>query len=48
MQGYVSQSEMWGAAERLKKVSRGKDIVILHLGDHDPSGKDMSRVLLIG
>jgi hypothetical protein len=41
--GYVSQSEMWGAAERLKKVSRGKDIVILHLGDHDPSGKDMSR-----
>ena len=42
--GYVSQSEMWGAAERLKRRQKdGKEIVILHLGDHDPSGKDMSR-----
>jgi len=42
--GYVSQSEMWGAARRLKKhQDQGQQIVLLHLGDHDPSGKDMSR-----
>ncbi len=43
--GYVSQSEMWSAAERLKRKQKigGKNIVLLHLGDHDPSGKDMSR-----
>ena len=42
--GYVSQSEMWQAAQRLKKyASQGKNIVLLHLGDHDPSGIDMSR-----
>lgn len=42
--GYVSQSEMWGAARRLRqKNEAGKHIVLLHLGDHDPSGKDMSR-----
>lgn len=42
--GYVSQSEMWGAAQRLLRYKKtGKDIVLLHLGDHDPSGIDMSR-----
>lgn len=42
--GYVSQSEMWSAALRLQRRQRqGKHIVLLHLGDHDPSGKDMSR-----
>lgn len=42
--GYVSQSEMWSAAERLRNhVVLGQHIVLLHLGDHDPSGKDMSR-----
>lgn len=43
--GYVSQSEMWEAAQRLKKMSGGslREPVILHLGDHDPSGQDMSR-----
>jgi hypothetical protein len=42
--GYVSQSEMWRAAQRLgDKISDGKRVVILHLGDHDPSGIDMSR-----
>lgn len=42
--GYVSQSEMWEAARRLKRRSdQGQHIVLLHLGDHDPSGKDMSR-----
>lgn len=42
--GYVSQSEMWSASQRLKaKQECGKYCVILHLGDHDPSGIDMSR-----
>ena len=42
--GYVSQSEMWGAARRLKRrQDNGQHIILLHLGDHDPSGKDMSR-----
>jgi hypothetical protein len=42
--GYVSQSELWGAARRLKAVeSYGRRPVVLHLGDHDPSGIDMSR-----
>lgn len=42
--GYVSQSEMWSAAGRLKRrCESGQNIVLLHLGDHDPSGKDMSR-----
>lgn len=45
--GYVSQSEMWEAARRLYHRSReGKNIVLLHLGDHDPSGRDMSRDIL--
>ena len=42
--GYVSQSEMWGAAQRLAGyLDAGQEVVILHLGDHDPSGLDMSR-----
>ena len=42
--GYVSQSEMWSAAQRLKRrQDQGQNVVLLHLGDHDPSGKDMSR-----
>ena len=42
--GYVSQSEMWGAAQRLiQKETEGKDTFIIHLGDHDPSGIDMTR-----
>lgn len=45
--GYVSQSEMWVAAKRLEKRKReGKNIILLHLGDHDPSGIDMSRDIL--
>lgn len=46
--GYVSQSEMWGAAMRIvDRWKRGKQqTVILHLGDHDPSGIDMSRDIL--
>jgi len=43
--GYVSQSELWRDAQRHIKWAEdeGQDIVILHLGDHDPSGIDMSR-----
>jgi hypothetical protein len=42
--GYVSQSEMWVAAQRMREQIKAKrDIILLHLGDHDPSGKDMSR-----
>lgn len=42
--GYVSQSEMWAAGRRLRDVIRaGQDPLILHLGDHDPSGIDMTR-----
>ena len=39
--GYTSQSEVWGSAQRLAALN--KPAVILHLGDHDPSGVDMSR-----
>jgi len=42
--GYVSQSEMWSAAMRLRRwITAGIKVVIFHLGDHDPSGVDMSR-----
>lgn len=42
--GYPSQSEVWGAAQRLgKQKRRGKEVVVLHFGDHDPSGIDMTR-----
>jgi hypothetical protein len=42
--GYTSQSAMWAAGQRLaEKADTGKQITILHFGDHDPSGIDMSR-----
>jgi hypothetical protein len=42
--GYTSQSEVWGAAQRLGEfMKQGQDVIILHLGDHDPSGIDMTR-----
>lgn len=42
--GYTSQSEMWAASQRLlEKIRGGKKVTIIHLGDHDPSGIDMSR-----
>lgn len=40
--GYTSQSELWGAAQRLNQHD-AKRCVVLHLGDHDPSGMDMTR-----
>ena len=42
--GYVSQSEMWTAAQRFIRENKTREsCTILHLGDHDPSGIDMTR-----
>lgn len=42
--GYVSQSELHAAAIRHRRYERlGQDVVVIHLGDHDPSGIDMTR-----
>lgn len=42
--GYVSDSEMWRGARRLlTNQDNGQETVVLHLGDHDPSGIDMTR-----
>lgn len=41
--GFVSQSAMYEAACRCRYPSSSKNILILHLGDHDPSGVDMTR-----
>jgi len=42
--GYTSQSEMWAASVRLIRFEQeGQETHILHLGDHDPSGIDMTR-----
>lgn len=42
--GFVSQSEMWRASLRMIRYTRaGQRPIILHFGDHDPSGLDMTR-----
>jgi len=42
--GYSSQSESWRAGQRFKDYNdAGQSVVVLHLGDHDPSGIDMTR-----
>lgn len=42
--GYTSLSEMWRASMRLRSHEKGgQKPHIIHLGDHDPSGMDMSR-----
>jgi hypothetical protein len=42
--GYTSQSEMWSAGQRLLRYRHAKQTpCVFHFGDHDPSGKDMSR-----
>ncbi len=42
--GYLSASEMWRAGRRFEEaIAKGKRPVLLHLGDHDPSGIDMTR-----
>ena len=42
--GYNSQSEQWAAGRRLRRImAGGRKALILHFGDHDPSGLDMTR-----
>lgn len=42
--GYTSASELWTAGLRLKSYAAGGQLpVVIHLGDHDPSGMDMTR-----
>lgn len=42
--GYLSASEAYGAGQRMRQaIEQGKDPIIVHLGDHDPSGIDMTR-----
>lgn len=42
--GYTSQSEVWAAAQRLEGyLDEAGEVAIIHLGDHDPSGIDMTR-----
>jgi hypothetical protein len=43
--GYTSLSEMKVAGDRMaeRHEERGQDTVVLHFGDHDPSGIDMTR-----
>lgn len=42
--GYTSQTEVYEAAKRFRrKNQQGKEGIIIHLGDHDPSGIDMTR-----
>lgn len=42
--GYVSSSAMWQAAQRFSEYAEnGQNVVVVHLGDHDPSGIDMTR-----
>ena len=42
--GYTSQSEMWAAAQRfIRQNNIRENCFIIHLGDHDPSGIDMTR-----
>lgn len=42
--GYLSASEAWRAGQRfLRKRNEGKECVMIHLGDHDPEGIDMTR-----
>lgn len=42
--GYNSQSEQWRAGQRFARYIRdGQRPIVFHLGDHDPSGIDMTR-----
>jgi hypothetical protein len=43
--GYASQSSIWEAGQRFIGYvnDNDQDVTVLHFGDHDPSGIDMSR-----
>jgi hypothetical protein len=41
--GYMSASEMYEASRRIRsRLAKGQETAIIYLGDHDPSGLDMS------
>jgi len=46
--GYTSQTAMWDAGQRMIHKSRAgqRPVKIIHLGDHDPSGIDMTRDII--
>jgi hypothetical protein len=43
--GFASITEIYNAGKRLSRKQRreGKEVIVLHIGDHDPSGMDMTR-----
>jgi len=42
--GYTSQSEAYRAGKRFERTQdQGRQPIVFHLGDHDPSGIDMTR-----
>ena len=42
--GYLSASEAWRAGQRFQNaMNRGKNPVLIHLADHDPSGLNMTQ-----
>jgi hypothetical protein len=42
--GYDSQTMIWQAGRRMARyISKGQRPIIFHMGDHDPSGLDMTR-----
>lgn len=42
--GYLSASEAWRSGRRFEHMAeQGRRCVLIHLGDHDPSGIDMTR-----
>lgn len=45
--GYSSSTAMYEASKRfIQRAEQGKDLYVLYLGDHDPSGIDMTRDVL--
>lgn len=42
--GYMSASAIWRAGQRfMRHRDAGREVILIHLGDHDPSGIDMTR-----
>lgn len=42
--GYLSASQAWRAGLRFREaLDAGKRGILIHVGDHDPSGRDMTR-----
>ncbi|MCL2007416.1 MAG: hypothetical protein FWG77_04960 [Treponema sp.] len=45
--GYASNSSLWAAANRFtEKAEQGRECIIFYLGDHDPSGTDIDRMII--